>query len=289
MNNIYSQIGGTTVQPLPQLQIGENPGLDEQLIIEEPPPHPIIEEPQIPVPEIQLETIVTNNHDIRRLCRDLATLINNSGINKSRLKEFSQSTERTYYTGPLEFQQNKQPPLNLDGYDISENSILRQIQYYIKMATNPDINKRRSFNFRQSIIILQDTIQDLLTIKYNRAVEADRRNQSIGGFISNPNANIERLFGYGIPLGSGAIGGIFSSILSIICETYGGNPSIKTIRDYCNLLLRLYTRIETILNENGIQQGGLRRRTNKKKYKNKKTKKNKIKSKKYKRKNRRSI
>ncbi len=286
MYNNSNKIGGTTVQPLPQIQIEENPNLIIEPVIQELLIQPAIEE-QIPIPEIPINTMIINDYEVRRLSNLLVELINNSGINKSRLLEFSQSLQQQYqinialYPGTL-----LQPPLILDNYNISENNILSQIDFYVKMATNPDINKRRSFNFHESIVVLENTIQDVLIVKYNIAREQDRRNQSIGGFVSNPNQNVEKIFSHSIPLGKGSIGGIFSSILSIYCETYGGNPSIQTVRKYCNLLLTLYTRIQNMLNENGFQQGGKKFYTNKKKYKNKKTRKNNFKNKKNKRKRR---
>jgi len=61
-----------------------------------------------------------------------------------------------------------------------------------------------------------------------------------------------------VVLGAGSIGGIFSQILG--STNYAGGPPINDVRRYCDLILQLYRRIQSILLENGFQQGGRKRR-----------------------------
>jgi hypothetical protein len=171
------------------------------------------------------------------------------------------------------------PPPIYEGWgNVTENTFLQEIKYYVRMATNPDPNRRRSFNFQQSIDALQTTIQDKLNTKYNSAEQADNiSRQNAMGFMSNPNANKEMFWGTqgNVVLGAGSIGGIFYQILGILIETFGRNPSIQVVRRYSDLILQLYRRIQAILVENGFQQGGKkkRRKQTKSKRKRRQTKK----------------
>jgi hypothetical protein len=145
-------------QNVPQ-QNNPPPQQEEPLFIG---PHNLVG-PRLP----PIDDIVANDPEIRRICSELATLINNSAINKTRLVESSQGLSRAYHTAPYQHQQYMpQPPIYEGWGNVTENTFLQEIKYYVRMATNPDPNRRRSFNFQQSIDALQTTIQDKLNTKY---------------------------------------------------------------------------------------------------------------------------
>jgi hypothetical protein len=244
-----------------------------------PPQQPLFIGPQNLVgPRLPpIDDIVANDPEIRRICSELATLSNNLIFNnKEKIMNLASGQSQSYHQAPFNQQQYWQPPLILEGWgNITENTLLQQIKWYVRMATNPDPNRRRSFNFQPAIDALQNTIQDKLNTKYNSAAQQDSRNMSIGHFIPNPNANKEMFWGTpgNVVLGAGSIGGIFSQILG--STNYAGGPPINDVRRYSDLILQLYRRIQAILVENGFQQGGKkkRRKQSKTKRKRRQTKK----------------
>jgi hypothetical protein len=251
------------------------------------PPPPQQEEPLFIGPQNlvgprlpPIDDIVANDPEIRRICSELATISNKLiGNNKEKIMNIASGQGQSYHQAPYQLQQYWQPPLILEGWGIvTENTLIQQIKFYVRMATNPDINRRGSFNFQPAIDALQTTIQDKLNTKYNSAAQQDSRNMSIGHFIPNPNANKEMFWGTpgNVVLGAGSIGGIFQQILG--STNYAGGPPINDVRQYVNLILQLYRRIQTILFENGFQQGGKKKkiRQSKTKRKRRQTKKRKI-------------
>ncbi len=208
-----------------------------------------------------IDDIVANDPEIRRICSELATLSNNLiGNNKEKIMALERGQSQSYHQAPFNQQQYWGPPLLLEGWgNITENTLVQQIKFYVRMAANPEPNRRRSFNFQTAIDALQTTIQDKLNTKYNSAAELDSRNMS-HGFNPNPNANKEMFWGTpsNVVLGAGSIGGIFQQILG--STNYAGGPPINDVRRYSDLILQLYRRIQTILIENGFQQGGKKRR-----------------------------
>jgi len=232
-------------------------------------PPPVNEEPLFIGPQNlvgprlpPIDDIVANDPEIRRICSELAALSNNLiGNNKEKIMALERGLGQGYSQAPFNLQQYWAPPLILEGWgNITENTLIQQIKWYVRMATNPDPNRRRSFNFQPAIDALQTTIQDKLNTKYNSAAEQDNRNMSIGHFIPNPNANKEMFWGTpgNVVLGAGSIGGIFSQILG--STNWAGGPPINDVRRYSDLILQLYRRIQAILVENGFQQGGKKRR-----------------------------
>jgi hypothetical protein len=224
-----------------------------------------------------IDDIVANDPEIRRICSELATLSNKLiGNNKEKIMALERGLGQGYSQAPYQLQQYFQPPLILEGWgNITENTLLQQIKFYVRMATNPDPNRRRSFNFQPAIDALQTTIRDNLNTKYNSAAEQDVKNSTSGHFPIYPNANKEMFWGTpsNVVLGAGSIGGIFSQIIG--STNYAGGPPINDVRRYSDLILQLYRRIQAILVENGFQQGG-----KKKKRKQTKTKKRRRQSKK---------
>ena len=244
-----------------------------------PPQQPLFIGPQNLVgPRLPpIDDIVANDPEIRRICSELATLSNKLiGNYKENIVNIASGQLNAYHNPPFSQQQYKQPPLILEGWgNITENTLIQQIKYYVRMATNPDPNRRRSFNFQPAIDALQSTIRDNLNTKYNSAAEQDVKNSTSGHFPIYPNANKEMFWRTpsNFVLGAGSIGGIFSQILG--STNWSGGPPINDVRRYSDLILQLYRRIQAILVENGFQQGGKkkRRRQTKTKRKRRQTKK----------------
>jgi len=268
-------------QIVPQQNVPQQ-NVPQQNVPQQNNPPPVNEEPLFIGPQNlvgprlpPIDDIVANDPEIRRICNELATLSNKLiGNYKENIVNIASGQLNSYHQPPFNQQQYKQPPLILEGWgNITENTLIQQIKYYVRMATNPDPNRRRSFNFQQAIDALQTTIRDNLNTKYNSAVQADNiSRQNAMGFIQNPNANTERFWGTrgNVVLGAGSIGGIFQQI--IFSTNYAGGPPINDVRRYCDLILQLYRRIQAILVENGFQQGGKKRRRQTKKRQTKKRK-----------------
>jgi hypothetical protein len=276
---------GAPPAPPQEEQVAEPPAppVDQQPVIhppvvqQQPVGQPPVVPPQILVgPRLPpIDDIVANDPEIRRICSELATLSNNLIFNnKEKIMNIASGQGRSYHQAPFNQQQYWQPPISLEGWGIiTLNTILQQIKWYVRMATNPEPNRRRSFNFQQAIDALQTTIQENLNAKYTIAAEQDSRNMSIGHFIPNPNANKERFWGTpgNVVFGVGSIGGIFSDILG--STNYAGGPPINDVRRYSDLILQLYRRIQAILVDNGIQQGGKKKRRRTQKVNNKQSSK----------------
>ena len=238
--------------PPPQQQINEQ--AQEPLFIG---PHNLVG-PRLP----PIDDIVANDPEIRRICSELAILSNNLiGNHKEDIMNLARGLGQSYHQAPFNQQQYWQPPLILEGWgNITENSLIQQIKFYVRMATNQDPNRRRSSNFQEAITELENSIRDVLTTKYNSAAEQDSRNRSNSiVFMPYARENVEGVAA-SVTLGAGSIGGIFKHIIDIISRIYGGRPPINDVRRYCDLILQLYRRIQAILVENGFQQGGKKRR-----------------------------
>ena len=129
-----------------------------------------------------IDDIVANDPEIRRICSELATLSNKLiGNYKENIVNIASGQLNAYHEPPFNQQQYKQPPLILEGWgNVTENTLIQQIKYYVRMATNPDPNRRRSFNFQPAIDALQSTIRDNLNTKYTLT-----SNNYIYGFTIN--------------------------------------------------------------------------------------------------------
>ena len=273
-------------QPVVQQPVDQQPVVQQPVdnnIAGAPPPPPQQQEPLFIGPHIlvgprlpPIDDIVANDPEIRRICSELATLSNSLIFNnKEKIMNIASGQGRSYHQAPFNQQQYWQPPLSLEGWGIiTLNTLLQQIKWYVRMATNPEPNRRRSFNFQQATDALRTTIRDNLNTKYNSAEQSDNISRANAmGFMPNPNANKERFWGTpgNVVFGAGSIGGIFSDILG--STTYAGGPPINDVRRYSELILQLYIRIQAILVENGIQQGGKKKRRRTQKVNNKQSSK----------------
>jgi hypothetical protein len=214
-----------------------------------------------------IDNIVENDPEIIRICNELATIINKLvGNYKENLMNLAGGITRAYNQATFQQQQYSQPPLTLEGFgNVTLNTILEQIKFYARMATHPEPNRRNGFNFQAAIVATENSIQDVLTERYNRAVEQDNINMANSyGFMSNPNPNKQGVAA-SVTLGAGSIGGIFMQILQNLNINYGGIMPIQDVRNYSNLILQLYRRIQAILVENGFQQGGKKKKRRTKK------------------------
>ena len=213
-------------------------------------------------PRLQpIEDIVANDREIRRICSEIATILNNLiGNNKTNLMNLANGTGQSYHKLEYQLLQYASPPLTLEGWGIiTLNTILQHVKFYVRMATHPEPNRRQGFNFQAAIVGLENSIRDVLTDRYNRAVEHDNINRANShGFMSNSNPNQQNVAA-SVTLGAGSIGGIFMLILQTVNSNYGGILPIQDVRNYSNLILQLYRRIQTIIVENGFQQGGNKR------------------------------
>ena len=235
-----------------------------------PPAEPLFIGPQqLLGPRLQpIEDIVANDLEIRRICSELATILNNLiGNNKENLMNLAGGVTRGYYNTPYQLQQYTSPPISLEDWGIiTLNTILQQVNFYVRMATHPEPNRRQGFNFPAAIVATEISITDI-TDRYNRAVEHDNINRANShGFFQHRNA---AGIAASVTLGAGSIGGIFTQFLQAINTNYGGNLRMSDVRPYCDLILQLYRRIQTIIVENGFQQGG-NNRNNKQRKSNKK-------------------
>jgi hypothetical protein len=259
-------------QPVVQPPVGQEPQPAQQPVV----PPPIENDDNIAGAPPPIDDIVANDREIIIICSELATLSNNLIFNnKEKIMNIASGQSQQYHIQSYNQQQYLQPPLSLEGGGIiTLNTILQQIKWYVRMATNPEPNRRRSFNFQQAIDALHTTIQDNLNTKYNSAEQLDNISRANAmGFMPNPNANKERFWGTpgNVVFGAGSIGGIFSDILG--STNYAGGPPINDVRHYSDLILQLYIRIQAILFENGIQQGGKKKRRRTQKVNNKQSSK----------------
>ena len=202
-----------------------------------------------------IEDIVANDPEIRRICSELATIINNLiGTNKEKIMNIATRQSEQYHILQYNLQQYWQPPFILEGWgNITENTLLRQIKWYVKMATHLEPNRRHGFNFQAAIVGLENSIQ-ATTEREKTAAEQDSRNSANthGFFQQRYNA---AGIAASVTLGAGSIGGIFTESLYATYNN-GENLRMREVRPYCDLILQLYRRIQAILVENGFQQGG---------------------------------
>ena len=236
--------------------------------------------PMPPAPVQPLENIVAADADVIRLCGEIATVSNRMLHDKNRLWVWSDMMRTSYDNNLRNLQPHQRPfippPLMIDGYNVTANSIIHQITHYVKMAYN--VQHRQRYNFQESINVLETTITNL-GAPYEAAVAADSQMRANYGFIQNPNPNVIHFLNNpnNVKLGAGNIGSIFGEIFALSRESAAGMLSIQDARQYCNLLLQLYRRIMVIFQENGMAGGKKRGKSRKskkqKKLKNRKTNK----------------
>jgi hypothetical protein len=107
-----------------------------------------------------IEDIVANDPEIRRICSEISTIINDLiGINKEKIMYIATRQSEQYHILQYNLQQYWQPPFILEGWgNITENTLLRQIKWYVKMATHLEPNRRHGFNFQAAIVGLENSI-----------------------------------------------------------------------------------------------------------------------------------
>jgi hypothetical protein len=265
---VHPPVGQQPVGQEPQP--GQQPVENDDNIAGAPPAEPLFIGPHNLVgPRLPpIEDIVANDQEIRRICSELATMLNNLiGNNKENLMNLASGTGYGYNQVPYQQKQYSSPPISLEGWGIiTENTLLQQIKWYVKMATHLEPNRRHGFNFQAAIVGLETSIT-ATTEGEKTAAEHDSRNSAnTHGFFQH-RYNAARIAA-SVTLGAGSIGGIFTQLLQSTYN-FGENLRMREVRPYCDLILQLYRRIQAILIENGFQQGG-KKKNNKQTIKRKK-------------------
>jgi hypothetical protein len=245
------------------------PQQQEPLFVE---PHNLVG-PRLP----PIDDIVANDPEIRRICRELATFLETKA-NNSYVIDYAHSTSRassSSYNHPiLSINEYRSKPTDTLFYP---TTFIEPVKIFVRNAIKP--NRPPMYNPQAEIATLENSLNN--TLSPDNLGRASSSDVSSSGPYFMPSHDInqhkKRVYrSVQIP------GGIpfLNPLYDILLRPGQGMIETNTARQYVNLILQLYRRIQTILVENGFQQGGKkkrkRRQTKTKKRKIRQTKKRKI-------------
>lgn len=276
---------------------------------------PKIHEPEIDIAPIQ--EVIISDPEIRRIAEQLATFINNNTASK-RQEILQTLSYRSPFQPTAGVNNLNHPPLfrSRDG-KIPTEYILDFIGYYIRQllisrhafeTLQPPANYTaesvrdilrvittyESNNPQTTIDSLQDIMRDGLGARYQHAQQLDGNNQQ-GYFMpqTDYNANKKRVL-HSLQIQGRSLANFFNQMYRLMLENYGGNMPVnnqgavamrrvpqqpRTLRDYFQLILDLFTRIQYLINENQFHGGKKERKSKRKTRRNRrKTRKNKRKT-----------
>ena len=224
-----------------------------------------------------IDDIVANDPEIRRICRELATFLETKA-NNSYVIDYAHATSRassSSYNHPiLSINEYRSKPTDTLFYP---TTFIEPVKIFVRNATKP--NRPPMYNPQTAIAILENSLNN--TLSADNLGRASGSDVSSRGHVVMPYADLNQhkksvYRSVEIP---GSIPFLNELYHYVLLKPGQGMIELNTARQYVNLILQLYRRIQTILVENGFQQGGKkkkRRQTKTKKRKIRQTKKRKI-------------
>jgi hypothetical protein len=268
---------------------------------------PQLHEPEIDIAPIQ--QVIITDPEIRRISEQLVTFINSNTASKRQeiLQILGANPQRGI---------NDPPPLRSRDGTITADYILQLISYYVRQsllnkydyetlqppaeyttqATSMIMNTLKNYesnNPQTTIDSLEDIMRDGLGARYQEAQERDRNSgppPQFGFTGMDYNANVKRFLS-SLQIKGSSLPNFFNQMYRLMLENYGGNMHVnnqgavamrrgpqqpRTLRDYFQLILDLFTRIQYLINENQFHGGKKERKSKRKTRRNRrKTRKNK--------------
>ena len=222
-----------------------------------------------------IDDIVANDPEIRRICSELATFLETKA-NNSYVIDYAHAINSFTFAHP---HPSNSPTLSINEYRYKPTDTLfypttfiEPVKFFVRNATKP--NRPPMYNPQTEIATLENSLNNTLSL--DNIGSASSSDVSSRGHVFMPNTDINRIMKSGyrsvqIP------GGIphLNPLYDILLRPGEGMIETNTARQYVNLILQLYRRIQAILVENGFQQGGKKkkRRQTKTKRKRRQTKK----------------
>lgn len=255
----------------------------QQNIPQQNNPPPVNEEPLFIGPQNlvgprlpPIDDIVANDPEIRRICSELSTFLETKA-NHSYVIDYAQATGRAAvgYNNPiLSINEYRYKPTDTLFYP---TTFIEPVKFFVRNAIKP--NRSPMYNPQAEIATLENSLNN--TLSPDNIGRASSSDVSSRGHVLMPyadlNQHMKRVYGsVQIP------GGIphLTTLYGILLRPGEGMIGTNIARQYVTLILQLYRRIQTILVENGFQQGGKKKRkirqTKTKKRKIRQTKKRKI-------------
>jgi hypothetical protein len=203
-----------------------------------------------------IDDIVANDPEIRRICSELATFLETKA-NISYVIDYAHATGRAAvgYNNPTlsinEYRKNSTDTL------FYPTTFIEPVKFFVRNATKP--NRPQMYNPQTAIAILENSLDNTLSdANIGRASGSD---VSSHGPYMMPYADLNQhkksvYRSVQIP------GGIpfLNQLYDVLLRPGEGMIDKNTARQYVNLILQLYRRIQAILVENGFQQGGKKKR-----------------------------
>ena len=243
------------------------PQQQEPLFIE---PHNLVG-PRLP----PIDDIVANDPEIRRICSELSTFLSDTANNSYVINYVHSFNSYTAYnphpSGPpaLSINEYRYKPTDTLFYP---TTFIEPVKFFVRNAIKPN-SRQTMYNPQAEIATLENSLNNTLSdANIGRAGSSDV--SSRGPYMSNTDHNQHKKSVYRsvqIPAGITHL----MTLYDILLRPGEGMIELNTARQYVNLILQLYRRIQTILVENGFQQGGKKkkRRQTKTKRKRRQTKK----------------
>jgi hypothetical protein len=238
------------------------PQQQEQLFIG---PHNLVG-PRLP----PIDDIVANDPEIRRICSELSTFLETKA-NHSYVIDYAHATGRALIKSPLSINEYRSKPTDTLFYP---TTFIEPVKFFVRNATKP--NRLPIDNPQTSIATLENSLNNTLSDANLGSASSSDVSSRGPYFMPNvdPNQMMKRV--YSSVQITGGIPHLDPLYHSVLLKPGEGMIDKNTARQYVNLILELYRRIQAILVENGFQQGGKkkkRRQTKKRQTKKRQTKK----------------
>jgi hypothetical protein len=218
-----------------------------------------------------IDDIVANDPEIRRICSELARFLETKA-NNSYVIDYAHATGRAAvgYNNPiLSINEYRYKPTDTLFYP---TTFIEPVKIFVRNATKP--NRPQMYNPQAAIATLENSLNNTLSDANLGSASSSDVSSRGPYFMPNvdPNQMMKRVYSsVQIPGGIPFLNELYHYVLLKPGE---GMIDKNTARQYVNLILQLYRRIQAILVENGFQQGGKkRRRQTKTKRKRRQTKK----------------
>lgn len=229
------------------------PQQQEQLFIG---PHNLVG-PRLP----PIDDIVANDPEIRRICSELATFLETKA-NNSYVIDYAHATSRALINSPLSINEYRSKPTDTLFYP---TTFIEPVKFFVRNATKP--NRPPMYNPQTSIATLENSLNNTLSDANLGSASSSDVSSRGPYFMPNvdPNQNMKRVY-RSVQI-TGSIPHLDPLYHYVLLKPGEGMIDKNTARQYVNLILQLYRRIQAILVENGFQQGGKKRRRQTKKRK----------------------
>lgn len=208
-----------------------------------------------------IDDIVANDPEIRRICSELSTFLETKA-NHSYVIDYvhlfnSYTAYNPHPSGPpaLSINEYRYKPTDTLFYP---TTFIELVKFFVRNAIKPN-SRQTMYNPQAEIATLENSLNN--TLSPDNIGRAGSSDVSSRGHVVMPyadlNQNMKSVYrSVQIP------GGIphLVTLYDILLRPGQGMIETNTARQYVNLILQLYRRIQTILVENGFQQGGKKRR-----------------------------